>query len=232
MIKAVFFDLYQTLICYNPPREEKQAEVLKECGIEIEAARLAHPIVTADEFIHQEHARQSLNRRSDQEKMAIWGRYQQIVLTEAGIKPSQELIGHILKRMQQIKFQQVLFDDVVPALTHLKDKGYSVGLISNVDSDISQLLAKVGLTPLLDVVVTSMEAGYCKPQPQIFQAAAARAGVKTEEAAYIGDQYRIDVLGAKEAGMLGILLDRGGYFDEQIKEPRISSLSQLDGHLY
>ena len=231
MIKAVFFDLYQTLICYDPPREEMQAEVLKEFGIQIEAAKLAHPIVSADEFFHQEHARQSISKRSDQERIALWGSYQQIVLTEAGIKPTEELIGHVLKRMQQIKFQQVLYDDVLPAITQLKEKGYIIGLISNVDNDISQLLDKVGLSPLLEVVVTSIEAGYCKPQPEIFQAAAAKAGVKPEEAAYIGDQYRIDVMGAKEAGMLGILLDRGGYFDDQIKEPRVSSLAELDGHL-
>lgn len=35
MIKAVFFDLYHTLVRYDPPREELEAEALKEFGIDI-----------------------------------------------------------------------------------------------------------------------------------------------------------------------------------------------------
>ncbi len=231
MIKAVFFDLYQTLICYKPPREEIQAEVLKEFGINTTPDKLLYPIIIADEFIYQEHSRLSIGKRSDEEKKALWGQYQAIVLKEAGIEPTGELIRHILGEMQQIKFEPALFDDVLPTLTELKKKGLILGLISNVDNDITQLCQKLRLTPMLQVVVTSLDSGYNKPQPEIFKEAVRQASVQPQEAIYVGDQYQIDVIGAKQAGMLGILLDRGGYFNKIIKEPRIQSLHQLSQHL-
>lgn len=231
MIKAVFFDLYQTLVCYQPPREEVQSKVLKELGIEAAPEALLYPIVIADEFIYQEHARLPFRKRNDEEKKALWGQYQEIVLKEAGIEPNKELIRGILGRMQQVKFEMALFDDVLPNLSQLKNKGLVLGLISNVDNDIAPVLSKLELKPLLQVVVTSADAGYNKPKPEIFQEAARRAGVRTQEAIYIGDQYQIDVIGANQAGMKGILLDRGGYFKEVIKEPKIKSLYQLAEHL-
>jgi putative hydrolase of the HAD superfamily len=52
MIKAVFFDLYQTLVRYEPPREEIEAKVLKNFGIEVTPEALVRPIIVADEFIY------------------------------------------------------------------------------------------------------------------------------------------------------------------------------------
>ena len=140
MIKAVFFDLYHTLICYDPPQEESLSKVLGELGIKVTPEALRRPVVAADEFIYQEHARLPLSKRSDEEKKSLFAQYQAKLLKEAGIEPANELIGNILSRMQQIKFSRVLFNDVLPALTELKKKGLILGLISNVDNDITPLV--------------------------------------------------------------------------------------------
>lgn len=231
MIKAVFFDLYQTLVCYDPPREKIQADALKEFGIDTTPEKMLYPITAADEFIHQEHSRLSIGKRSDEDKKALWGQYQAVLIKKAGIEPTKELIRHILGKMQQIKFKPILYGDVLPTLTELKEKGLILGLISNVDNDITQLCQDLGLMPFLQVMITSLDSGYNKPQPEIFKEAVRQASVQPREAIYVGDQYRIDVIGAKQAGMLGILLDRGGYFNESIKEPKIQSLHQLSGYL-
>jgi putative hydrolase of the HAD superfamily len=231
MIKAVFFDLYHTLICYDPPQEEALSKVLSELGIEATPESLRRPIVAADEFIYQEHSRQPISKRSDEEKRALFAQYQAMLLKEAGIEPTSELIGSILSKMHQIKFNRVLFDDVLPALTELKKKGLILGLISNVDSNIAPLLDKLGLSQLLQVVVTSQDTGYFKPHPEIFKEAASQASVQVSEAMYIGDQYQIDVLGAKKAGMQGVLLDRNSYFEEVTKELKIKNLYQLVEYL-
>jgi len=231
MIKAVFFDLYHTLIRYEPPREELQAKVLNDFGIDVSPETFSRPLVIADEFIYQEHARLPLGKRSAEEKMALYAQYQGIVLKEAGIEASQELISGILSKMQQFKTKLVLFDDVVPALTELKSKGLILGLISNVDHDIAPLLHELGLTSLLQVVVTSQEVGFYKPQPEIFREAARQAGVRVSEAMYTGDQYQIDVVGANDAGMHGVLLDRGGFFEEVTENLKIRNLHQLAEHL-
>ena len=227
MIKAVFFDLYQTLVCYEPPREELQAKALEEFGIEVKPEVLRRPLVIADEYIYQELARASLRQRSKEEQIALWAQYEETLLREAGVKTDKQLILGLLSKMQQFKMKLVLFDDVMPALTDLKRRGLILGLISNIDRDMTTTFNELGLSLLLQVMVTSQEVGFNKPQPQIFQEALKRAGVRASEAIYVGDQYQIDVVGAKGVGMKGILLDRGGYFAEITDCPRIQSLTQI-----
>ena len=161
----------------------------------------------------------------------MYAQYQGIVLNEAGIDASPKLIAAILGKWQQLKFKLVLFDDVIPALTHLKGRGLILGLISNVDRDITPLCQELGLSAMLQVVVTSQGVGFNKPQPGIFLVALEQAGVKSSEAIYVGDQHQIDVVGANEVGMLGILLDRGGYFEEITDCPKVRSLTEVAEHL-
>jgi len=231
MIRAVFFDLYQTLIRYTPPREEELAKIMQEYGIQITADTLRRPVVIADEFVYEEHSRLPISQRSPEEQKTLFAKYQTMLLKEAGIEPNPELIRHNLTRMQQVKFSRVLFDDVLPSFEKLQQMGLVLGLISNVDSDISPLLAKLGLAPFLQVVVTSQDSGYHKPQPQIFKAAADKAVINVEESMYVGDQYQIDVLGSSAAGMQGVLLDRNGYFTDESQNLVIKNLNQLVEHL-
>jgi putative hydrolase of the HAD superfamily len=231
MIKAVFFDLYHTLVRYQPSQEELEAKALKDLGIDIDADALHRPILAANEFIYNEIAVRPLSTLSREEQAALYGRYQETVLKEAGIKYDRKLVFKLLGMMQQAKMDLVLFDDVTPALNVLKEKGLILGLISNIEQDISGTLTKLGLDSLLAIIVTSQEAKANKPQPEIFRYALKQAGVKPEESVYVGDQYQVDVLGADSAGMKGILLDRGNYYQEIHDCPKIKSLSELAGSL-
>ena len=232
IIKAVFFDLYQTLIRYDPPREQLQAKVLKEFGIDVAPEAIRRALLIADEFIYQEHARWSLSKRPTEEKMAVYAQYQRILLKEAEVDASEQLIVGVLGKMQQFDLKLVLFDDVVPVLTQLRERRLILGLISNVDHDITPLCDELGLSSLLQVVVTSQNAGFNKPQPEIFREALRQAGVEPSEAIYVGDQYQIDVVGASEAGIKGVLLDRGDDFREVTDCPRIQNLTDVVKYLF
>lgn len=48
---------------------------------------------------------------------------------------------------------------------------------------------------------------------------------------YVGDHYQIDIIGASDAGLQGVLLDRGGYFEKAIENLKIQNLNQLVEHL-
>ena len=231
MIKAVFFDLYNTLVGYDPPREETQSRILKELGVEAAPQSLLRPIMAADEFIYEEHARYPIGKRSKEETVELYTEYHGVVLKEAGIEASWELITGILKKWLKADYKMVLFDDVVPTLTQLKERELTIGLISNVDRDIAPLCQQVGLTDWLGVVVTSQEAGFNKPAPQIFRAAMRKAKVRPIEAIYVGDQHQIDVVGANGAGMLGLLIDRNNFFEDITDSPRLSSLTQITEYL-
>jgi putative hydrolase of the HAD superfamily len=229
--KAVFFDLFQTLVRYEPPREEFLARALKGFGIEVAPETLRHPLVSADEFIYREMARRPLSQRTPEEKTAVYLRHQEIVLEEAGVKAGPEVLMGVLGEMRRQKMELVLFDDVAPALDGLKKRGLVLGMISNVDSDMSAAFGRLGLAARLDVIVTSADAGVSKPDPGIFREALRRAGVGPDEAVFVGDQYQIDIVGARGAGIEGILIDRTDYYREITDCPRIKSLDELPGYL-
>ena len=231
MIKAVFFDLYHTLVGYKPTQEVLEARALKSLGINISPEALRRPLIAADEFIYNEIARRPLSYRSREEKMALYTRYQEKVLKEAGIKNDEKLVLGLLGKMQRTKMNLVLFDDVAPVLTDLKEKGLILGLISNVEQDMTETLTRLGLPTWLEIVVTSQDTGFNKPRPEIFREALLQAVVKPSEAIYIGDQYQVDVLGARGAGMRGILIDRGDYYQDITDCPRIKSLKEVAGYL-
>ena len=231
MIKAVFFDLYHTLVRFEPPREELEAKALKDFGIEVKPETFLRPLVIADEFIYKEISRCPLSQRSPEDKMALYTRYQEMILKEAGIEADQKLVLGVLGKMQQVKMKLVLFNDVASALTDLKSRGLALGLISKVEHDITPMLNELGVSSQLDIVVTSLETGFNKPRPEIFEEALRRAGVQPSEAIYIGDQYQVDCVGANHAGMKGVLLDRSDYFGDITDCPRIRSLAELVEHL-
>jgi HAD superfamily hydrolase (TIGR01549 family) len=231
VIKAVFFDLYHTLVGYKPTQEVLEARALKSLGIDISPEALRRPIIAADEFIYNEIARRPLSYRSREEKMALYTRYQETVLREAGIKYDEKLVLGLLGKMQRTKMNLVLFGDVAPALTDLKEKGLILGLISNVEQDMTDTLTRLGLPTWLEIVVTSQDTGFNKPRPEIFREALLQAVVKPSEAIYIGDQYQVDVLGARGAGMRGILIDRGDYYQNITDCPRIKSLKEVAEYL-
>ena len=227
MIKAVFFDLYHTLVRYEPPREELQSEALRDLGIKVDPESLLRPLVAADEYIYGELSRLPFGKRSEEDKMAVWAQYERTLLQEAGIEFTEQLIFGLLGKMKAAEMKLVLFDDVAPALTELKDKEIILGLISNIDKDITPLLNELGLPAWLNIIVTSLDAGATKPHPEIFQEALRQAKVPPAEAMYVGDQYQVDVVGANRAGMQGVLLDRGDYFQNVSDCPRIQSLTQV-----
>ena len=125
----------------------------------------------------------------------------------------------------------VLYDDVAPALDNLRERGLVLGLISNVDHDISAVYEELGLPDWLRVMITSNDVGFNKPHPEIFRAALKQAGVKPAEAIYVGDQYEIDVVGANGVGMRGILIDRHDFFGDITDSPRIRSFAEITRHL-
>jgi putative hydrolase of the HAD superfamily len=231
MIKAVFFDLYHTLVRYEPPREEIESRVLQEFGVAVSPEALGRPMLIADEFIYNEIARRPLSARSREEIAALYAQYQEILLKEAGVKYDQKLVFALLGKMQQARMDLVPFDDVKPALDVLKKRGLVLGLISNIEQDMTGTLDRLGLRSWLGVVVTSQDAGANKPNPEIFQYALQQAGVLPAEAIYVGDQYQVDVLGARGAGMKAILLDRTGHHEDITDCPRIGSLSEVVEHL-
>jgi putative hydrolase of the HAD superfamily len=233
VIKAVFFDWFNTLTHFEPPRAELYSWAFQQFGIELAPKVIMRGILAADRYYFEESAKSPVEKRSPEEQVEVYSHYPKAILAEEGIKVAEELPLKILKIVQQ-QFKGdalVLFDDVLSTLKTLKERRLILGLLTNATKDKLSLHRKLGLEGYLDFVVTSQEAGADKPKPPIFLAALDRAGVEAFEAFHVGDQYQLDIVGARGAGINPILIDRCDLYPEVSNCPRIRSLTELAQHL-
>jgi len=81
-----------------------------------------------------------------------------------------------------------LYDDAIPFLRRLRDRGVKVAIVSNCAENTRPLLVKHGIDALADTLVLSCEVGSAKPAAKIFQCALDRLGVAAEAAVFVDDQ--------------------------------------------
>lgn len=118
-----------------------------------------------------------------------------------------------------------IYDDVLPTLIELKQRGIRLGVISNFDSRLHDVLHALELDRLYDSIHISTRVGAAKPDPAIFQAALAAHHIEPHKAWHVGDSLREDVEGAADAGINAILLDRNNHHADNPQ--RITNLNQL-----
>lgn len=99
-----------------------------------------------------------------------------------------------------------LFDDALPMLAFLSER-FPVVALSNGNADVH----RVGIGEHFHASVSSREFGIGKPDPRIFHAAAEAAGVVSGEVLHIGDDARLDGVGALNAGMQMAWVNREGH---------------------
>ena len=120
-----------------------------------------------------------------------------------------------------------LYDDALPVLDVLRERGLKIGLLSNSSRDLDEFVAHHRLTA--DAVLTSHAHGKSKPHRTIFRAMLERLDVDPGEAVMVGDTIEDDVEGALAVGMRAVLLDREGRFPEY--EGRLDDLRELPAAL-
>jgi len=75
-----------------------------------------------------------------------------------------------------------------------------VGIISNSEGHLAELVEELGYGSLFNVIIDSGRVGVDKPNPRIFQLAAEALAVDVSQIVHVGDAWEADVLGARAAG--------------------------------
>lgn len=212
-LQAVTFDVTHTLI--HPPRAAAiYAEVLARHGTAASESQLRHLIP----LVWQEMAcRATLGRDRFASHpggaRGFWRRFLDRLAEHLGLEPPSPFAAAELWERFLRPDSWEIYADVRPALGELRRRGLRLGVVSNWDERLPQLLERLELRAYFETVVYSAEVGAEKPHPRIFQTALDRLAVGPEAALHVGDSRRDDLEGAQGVGLRALLLDRRGAGD-------------------
>ena len=116
--------------------------------------------------------------------------------------------------------------DVYPALSALREMGLTLTIVSNANGTLCAHLARIGLDRFVDCVLDSCDEKVEKPDPRLFEIALERSRARRDSTIHVGDLYHIDVIGARNAGLRGVLVDQADLRPDA-DCPRVQSLAEL-----
>jgi putative hydrolase of the HAD superfamily len=125
-----------------------------------------------------------------------------------GEQEIENLISALNAEHQKRHLWSKLNKDAIPVFEELKRRKMTLGVISNSeDGQVKALLSQMGVDKYFDLHLDSHVIGLAKPDPKIFLHAINELNVLPQEAVYVGDMYRQDVMGAQRAGLRAVLYD-------------------------
>jgi putative hydrolase of the HAD superfamily len=187
-IRATLFDLYDTLLWSDWP--VIRAEMERRFGLDEKRLIKA--------FVDTRPARSVGEYPSAEEDLKA-------VLRAADVEPDDEVIHDYLVRYRSDGLH--LWDDSIPTLRELRDRGIRTAVVSNCDHSTRPAVEQLGLVEEVDAMVLSFEVGAAKPDPEIYGAALRALDVSASDAIFVDDQARY-CEGAIQMGMRGVLILR------------------------
>jgi putative hydrolase of the HAD superfamily len=223
--RAVFFDVGETLVHPFPSFPALFAQVVEREGHRV----LPEDVHRASRAVTERFSQASRDGErwttSPERSRAFWDSVYELMLETLGL-PSGDGLRDTLYEAFTDRANYALFDDVRPALERLTSEGYALGLISNFEAWLDDLLADLDVREVFTVRVISGIEGVEKPDPRIYRLALERAGVEAREAAYVGDNPEFDVGPPAALGMFPVLIDRRGRHAQHVGT-RITDMAEL-----
>lgn len=219
-VETLFLDAGGVLV---NPNFARVAEALRRHGVQTGAERLA----AAEPYAKKElDVETTVNATNDASRGWL---YFDLVLKHAGIPPS-EATAAALRDLAAYHAEHNLWESVpeeVPsALERLRGGGRRLVVLSNANGTVSRLFDRLGLLTRFDHVLDSFVERIEKPDPRFFERALERSGARRETTLHVGDLYHVDVVGARNAGVRGVLLDEADLRPDA-DCPRVRSLDDL-----
>ena len=201
-ITDIFFDLDHTLWDFETNSKLAFEKLLKKHQIPVSIAEF---IRVYEPINHQYWEDYSHGRKTKDEV-----KYNRLTDTFAALNlpVSPELIKTLAHEyLDFLKEENTLMDGTLEILDYLKDK-YRLHILTNGFKEVqADKMKNSGISHYFDYTITSEEAGQLKPHPAVFRHALQKAGTFAHTSYMIGDNFKSDVLGARNVGMHAIHFD-------------------------
>lgn len=208
-VRHIFFDVGDTLrITTSAPKHQADAKrrVVELLGLKEDPEAFAARIDARYDG-YRKHATKDWIERNEEELWTQW-------LTPE--LPAERVVPHAVELTflyRQFKGYRVTADGAMEVVRKLTDRGYRLGIISNVitSRELPDWIEREGFTPYFNPVVLSSLTGIRKPDPRIFRLALEQTDIPPQQCAYVGDNAERDMGGAFHSGIgMRILIDHKG----------------------
>ena len=230
-MKAVLFDVGQTLIDGRRGNDETFVSILNELGVTFPPDTDFNSAIrrTHDEF----NARGNFTltyRGAD--LLEFWRPFDRRVIELAGVKGDLDAYATQIHLRWFDHVGIYAYDDVNPSLSKLYSNGMRLGIISNgFEEEIHDILKRASIDSSLFNPIVGLDTFSCeKPNPKVFEETARLAGLSPNECAFVGDKLDRDG-GSAKAGMHFFWLDRKKVGGCPEWATRITTLRELERHL-
>ena len=213
MPKAVIFDYYNTLLCYESMDDRMEVWKIVKKTLELSIEDFS---MTAEELRDLYHEECEKELENCQKERGIYAeiclkRVWKEVLVKAGMekdwagrKADKILLVH---RLCAEKTNQ-LFPNVKKELLALKEQGMKILLLSNAQVRFIKEELPEEIRKLFDVVMISENMGIKKPSEELFQIAFEKLGVEPKDIVYVGDSEHDDMIPAGKLGCHCIMIGK------------------------
>ena len=224
MIKAVIFDIDNTLYSYEHSHEYGMRSLASYCnrvfGVSEEETEECY-----------KRANKIMMGRIGSETAAMHNRLMRMqCMLELWDKPLFPHTVNMYDRYWNASIEHSLISPgIIRFMQKLKERGIRIGIGTDMTAHIQfRRLEFLNLSPYIDFIVTSEEAGVEKPHYHFFDICVEKAGVRPEECAFIGDNVKKDIEGAWESGLKGIWYTQEKEPPEHRYFPTIRSFRGID----
>jgi putative hydrolase of the HAD superfamily len=206
MLRAIGFDLWETLITDTPDLSRAQEQLRLE-----KMAKIVGQPIEKIEPAYRDlwHRCQELywSRDKDVPCRTQIDHFLEGLALEPLDEPAMQALEHAYARAA-VEVLPSVVSGAQEVVRELKSRGYALGLISNTGRTpgyaLREILQRLGFAEFFDAVVFSNEHGECKPRRSIFEALRQSLGVEFDEMLFIGDNLYVDVHGAQQCGMAAV----------------------------
>lgn len=223
--RAVAFDLFDTLVDFDPAR---MPEVTIDGRTERTTSRAAYdalyeagfalPHYPAFHLLWLDTSRlvwEERDRSPEHIEVPSSVRFQKLMERLVSVPPAEKAKAGELARDTHMEalIESASFDPGrFKMLKRIREAGLKIAVVTNFDHTPAahRLLDRRGIAPYVDAVLVSEEEGYRKPSPRLFLRAAERLGAAPGEVLFVGDTFEADVAGPQGVGMPCAWLNRRG----------------------
>lgn len=203
--QIIYFDAWHTLFTVRSHGPQRLGLALNEMGYLVEDLRIQQAIEAARLGMHALNLPFIATPEQERHYMVTRSR---LLMQSLGLVGGDDYAERLTDLSDYVPYC-FLYDDVLPTLDALQDRGQRVGVLSNAFPSLLDALTRLGVIERFDPLIVSALVGCEKPDPCIFQAALAAAGTAPDETVFVDDLPE-NVEAADALGLVGVLIDRDG----------------------